>query len=116
MVRKMLQRIDYYYRHKIPLDSRGVGRFKLGDIVTWQARQNSKRHTGRVVEIVNYGMYPSCCPNEQEIRKVRKIEKKDIVWKNLIGNGYYREHESYVVEDTKGKRWWPRVGTLRLVE
>jgi hypothetical protein len=69
-----------------------------------------------VVEIVPYGLYPTCCPNEQEIRKQRKLDRKDAVWPNLFNCGYYREHESYVVEDSKGKRWWPRVGTLRLLE
>lgn len=29
--------------------------------------------------------------------------------------GYYREHESYIVEDSKGNRRWPRVGTIRLI-
>lgn len=34
---------------------------------------------------------------------------------NLLKCGYMREHESYVVEDESGKRWWPRVGCLSLI-
>lgn len=112
----MIPRIDYFYKHKIPLDTRGLGRFKLGDCVAWQARNTTPKHTGKIVEVVPYGMYPSCCPNERDIRQKRKLEKKDAVWKNLLGCGYYREHESYVVEDVQGKRWWPRVGNLRILE
>lgn len=49
------------------------------------------------MEVVKYGMYPDFHPR----LKVR---------------GYYREHESYVVEDSKGRRYWPRVGNLTLCE
>lgn len=81
--------LSYYYKKKIPLSERGRDQYKLADIVSWYSR------VGRIVEVVPYGMYP--------IKQPR-----------LRVRGYYREHESYVVEDEKGKRYWPRVGTLKL--
>lgn len=93
-----------------------AGRFGLGDYVTWQAGRHKPWHTGTIVQVVPRGLYPDCCPNEKEILKERRLKKEDVVWKNLFHCGYYRDHESYVVEDGKGKRWWPRVGNLMLIE
>lgn len=81
--------LSYYYKKKIPLSERGKERFQLGDIVTWYS------NIGRIIEVVPYGMYP--------VRQPR-----------LRVRGYYREHESYVVQDSKGRRYWPRVGNLKL--
>lgn len=83
--------ISHYYKKKLPLDQRGVGQFQLGDIVTWLT------HKGEIVEVVPYGMYP---------KKHHTLHVK----------GYYREYESYIVQDDRGKRWWPRVGTLHLLK
>ena len=82
--------LSYYYRNKIPLSERGKGRFNLLDIVQWKSKK------GMIIEIVPYGMYPM----KHERLKVR---------------GYYREHESYIVVDTEGNMWWPRVGTIHLI-
>lgn len=82
--------ISHYYRKGIPLCTRGVGVFSLHDPIMWLS------HTGRIVEVVPYGKYPDRHPT----LKVR---------------GYYREHESYIVQDDRGKRWWPRVGNLHLL-
>lgn len=82
--------LSHFYRRKIQLSLRGKGRFQLHDRVEWLG------HTGVIVEVVKYGMYPGKHPK-------------------LLVRGYYREYESYVVEDERGKRWWPRVGNLRLL-
>lgn len=83
--------LSYYYKNKIALHERGQGRFHLHDHVQWLG------HSGKVVEVVKYGMYPD--------------------WHlHLKVRGYYREHESYIVEDDRGKRWWPRVGNLHLMK
>lgn len=90
-MRARLLPLSYYYKRKIPLHERGRGAFHISDAVRWGKRE------GRVVEVVPYGMYP----DYHARLKVR---------------GYYREHESYVVEDVKGRRYWPRVGNLIKVE
>lgn len=101
---------------KEPPNHRGRGRFLLLDIVQWCAGRGKKTHTGIIMEVVKYGMYPTVCRNEHIILKVRKLIKEDIDWPELISSAYYREHESYVVEDASGKRWWPRVGHLTLIK
>lgn len=93
---------------------RGKGRFHRHDMVEWSGPRHT--HRGEIVEVVKYGMYPTVCRNEHEILKTRKMRKEDIDWPELHRAAYYREHESYVVEDVKGKRWWPRVGNLVLVQ
>lgn len=82
-----MQPIQYFYRNSIPLYMRGVGRFKLGD------RFLTKKGLLTIVEVVPYGMYPDMHPH-------------------LKVYGYYRQEESYIVEDPKGYRRWPRVGYL----
>lgn len=94
---------------------KGKGRFHLGDIVDWQASSNVALRRGEIVEVVKYGGYPRLSRREAEINKTRKLERADIDWPELIHHGFMREHESYVVEDYQGKRYWPRVGNLRLV-
>lgn len=98
------------------MDNRGKGLFQLGDIVTWQASKKHKPHIGVVVEIVNYARHPSVCPTQAEITQHRALRKSDVVWMNLYKSGNWRDHESYVVEDDVGKRWWPRVGNLTLLK
>lgn len=83
--------LSHFYRKKIALHNRGVGRFHLHDLVQWLG------HSGKIVEIVRYGMYPK-------------------QHHTLRARGYCREYESYIVEDDRGKRWWPRVGNLHLVK
>ena len=83
----LMQSLRYFYRHSIPLNTRGVGRFKIGNSF------DTGKDTLRIVEIVPYGMYPDMHPRLK-------------VW------GYYRQEESYVVEDIRGNRRWPRVGYL----
>lgn len=85
----VLPPLSYFYKYGIPLDKRGKGRFRKGEQVSWLS------HTGTIVEVVPYGMYPG---------------KRD----RLRVKGYYREYESYVVRDSKGKSYWPRVGNLKL--
>jgi hypothetical protein len=87
---------------------RGKGRFQLDEAVTWQAGTDKKEHVGRIVEVVKYGMYPAITQPPARY--------PEVTWPELQGQHYYREHESYVVEDAKGKRWWPRVGNLRRQE
>lgn len=82
--------LSYYYRNKIPLHERGKGYLRIGDSVTWLGRK------GKIVEIVPYGMYPKKHPS-------------------LKVKGYYREFESYIVADSEGRRYWPRVGNLKKV-
>lgn len=83
--------LSYYYRHKIALCERGKGNFYLGQCVSWFGK------IVRIVEVVSYGMYP-------------KPQKR------LRVRGYYREYESYVVEDSRGRKYWPRVGNLKHLE
>ena len=90
-----------------PLTERGKGRFQLGQWVTWQSARTKPMHIGKIVEIVEYGQYPSIVRPPQCY--------PEVTWKELCRIGYYREFESYVVEDANGKRWWPRVGTLRVL-
>jgi hypothetical protein len=92
---------------------RGKGRFRKHDIVEWSGTRDI--HRGEIVQVVKYGQYPMVCRKEHEILKTRKLRKEDIDWPNLYTAAYYREHESYVVEDAQGKRWWPRVGCLKLL-
>jgi hypothetical protein len=93
---------------KVRPSEKGKGRYQLGDKVSWQASSKTKAHEGEVVEVVKYGMYPSV---------VRPPEKHPVVtWPELMGAHYCREHESYVIEDGTGHRWWPRVGNLQLIE
>ena len=99
---------------KVKPYDRGKGRFHLHDIVQWCGPKYA--HRGEIVEVVKYGIYPTVCRNEAAILKTRKLTRKDIDWPNLYTDAYYREHESYVVEDATGKRWWPRVGRLSLVQ
>lgn len=87
----LLPPLSYFYRYDIPLTKRGRGRFRLGEQVSWP------RHVGVITEVVLYGMYP----------------KRH---KGLKVKGYYREYESYIVMDGKGKSWWPRVGCLRTID
>jgi len=98
------------------VETRGVGRFKLHDIVEWRAAKHLRPHRGEIVEVVKFNLYPTISRREREILKTRKMRKEDIDWPELNRAAYYREHESYVVEDAQGKRWWPRVGNLRLVQ
>jgi hypothetical protein len=79
--------LSYFYHYNIPLTERGVNRCKIGD--TFQLRGV----VWRVVEVIPFGMYPSIRPN-------------------LRVRGYYREHESYVIERENGQQRWPQVGTL----
>lgn len=83
--------LAYCYRHGIPLVSRGKGRYKLGDMVQW------RKKVGTIVEVVPYGLEP----HPHKALRIR---------------GFWREWESYVVQDKKGKHFWPRVGYLSLVE
>lgn len=87
---------------------RGVGKFKLGQRVTWRASKFKPPHCGVIVEVVEYGQYPSITKPPATY--------PEVTWKELCRIGYYREFESYVVEDDKGKRWWPRVGNLRVLD
>jgi hypothetical protein len=81
--------LSYYYHNKIPLYERGKGLYKLGDLVVWCNK------IVRIVEVVPYGTYP-------------------MPQKKLRVRGYYREYESYVVEDSKGQKHWPKTGSLKL--
>jgi hypothetical protein len=83
----LVKRLSYFYKHKVPLYKRGAGLFKLGD----KFRKGNATLT--IVEVVPYGMYPTMRPR----LKVR---------------GYYREHESYIVQDERGNYRWPLVGSL----
>ena len=87
---------------------RGKGRFSLDQTVTWKASKKGKVHKGVIVEVVKYGMYPSVTrpPDQYPV----------ITWPELCTSHYCRDHESYVIEDETGRRWWPRVGNLILVE
>jgi hypothetical protein len=76
--------------------------FKNGDKVKWSssAQGSWKEKTGVVVTVVQAGVSPK-----------------------LVGSGWPREHESYVVEVAQGttgkakpKLYWPRVTALALVD
>ncbi len=103
-------------RTHVPPNLKGKGRFRLGDIVEWRASSKGAEHCGEIVEVVKYGLYPTVSRHEHIILKTRKLVRSDIDWPELNSAAYYREHESYVAEDVTGRRWWPRVGNLRLVD
>lgn len=68
------------------------GRFQIGDLVEWTPK--TELHNGRIVEIVPPGRYPA---------------KR----RGLRVYGYYRDHESYVVECESDGCYWPRAARLR---
>ncbi len=76
--------------------------FKKGDKVTWSssAQGSWKTKTGTVVKVVKSGESPK-----------------------LVGSGWPRDHESYVIEVPQGvtgkassKLYWPRVSALKVAE
>jgi hypothetical protein len=80
--------------------------FKIGDRVAWESQSHGSMKTkvGTVVAINP--------PNGIEHVKVK--------W-GLIGSGYARDHQSYIVavkagktDKAKPKHYWPRVSALRL--
>ena len=91
-----------YKGHWFPIVDPQHGRFALGEVVKWRAKATQPEHVGTIILVVP--------------------ERK---WPSLLGKaftppvpnfkGYWRDHESYVVQDEKGKRWWPRVGNLEKV-
>jgi hypothetical protein len=75
--------------------------FKKGETVTWKSSSLGtwKEKTGTIVSVVKIGEAP-----------------------DLMGSGWPRDHESYVVSVPQGstgkakpKLYWPRVSALRLV-
>lgn len=90
-MKRKLPSINDIIKKGMLYSSRGSGICQLGDKVRWLGKE------GTVIEIIPYGMYPQL----QERLKVC---------------GYYREYESYIVEDAKGQRYWPRVGSLTKME
>jgi hypothetical protein len=79
------------------------GRFKIGETVAWQAGKGKARHIGRVIAVVGAHEYPV------NVNRVAYFDPPIPTFR-----GFWRDHESYVVEDAEGKRWWPRVGNLVL--
>jgi hypothetical protein len=87
---------------KEPPATKGKGLFSLLDEVSSQPSPNHVVRSGKVIQIIPYGTYPA-----------------DIFGKDLRGiryRGWWRNHESYIVEDASGKRWWPRVCHLTLIK
>lgn len=82
-----MRTINSFYAKKVPLMTRGAGLFKVGDAFL------AKKGVLTIIEVVHYGEYPVLHPK----MRVR---------------GYYRQYESYVVEDEKGMRRWPHIGYL----
>ena len=78
------------------------GRFAIGDWVAWQAAIGKPKHEGRIIVIVGAHEYPV------SINRVAYFQPPIPRF-----TGFWRDHESYVVEDAEGKRWWPRVGNLK---
>ena len=74
--------------------------FALGDRVRWKACSRSRERFGFVVHVVQRGYHPS--------RAAKRFC-------NVGLNGYWRWHESYIVE-ADGRYWWPRVGCMHLIE
>lgn len=73
--------------------------FVVGERVMWVVPRHAVIHRGTVVRVVPHGTYPL-----------------DVMAGRLRGcryRGWWRPHESYVVEDAKGRHWWPRVTHLR---
>src|SRR6185312_12343157 len=86
---------------KEPPASKGKGLFSLFDSVQWTSSKDVIR-SGKITHIIPYGTYPA-----------------DIFGKDLRGlryRGWWRNHESYIVEDVGGRRWWPRVCHLSLLK
>lgn len=80
------------------------GRFSLHQVVQWRSKKGGPLHIGKIILVIDAGKYPHYVARDA----------------GLLGpipqQGFFRDHESYVVEDSKGQRYWPRVGNLKLVE
>lgn len=83
-------------------------KFKLGDCVEWESQSAGSlvKKVGVVVAINPPG----------------GVEHVKVKW-GLVGAGYARNHESYIIavkvgktDKAKPKHYWPRVSALRLVE
>ena len=91
-------------RAEVKVRNEKQGRFLPGDRVYWQNNQKSEVHKGVVIMVVPAHCYPhaifaSGFPGRKYNARTR---------------GYYRYEESYLIEDSKGQQWWPRVGKLNL--
>lgn len=93
----------WYNPHmKEPPAAKGKGLFSLLDEVSSCPSPKHKARAGKIVKIIPYGTYPA-----------------NILGKDLRGiryRGWWRNHESYIVEDASGKWWWPRVCHLTLIK
>lgn len=91
-------------RAEVKARNQKQGRFVPGDKVRWQNDQKSVVHKGVVIMVVPAHCYPhTIFASEFPDRKY-----------NARTRGYYRYEESYLIEDSKGQQWWPRVGKLNL--
>jgi hypothetical protein len=72
-----------------------IQKLAVGQRVSWQARKGWKPHVGHVVAVVAPLKHPA-----------------RMGFPTLGRRGYWRDHESYVVE-AEGQLWWPRVGSLK---
>lgn len=81
-----------------------MSNFKNGDIVTWSSQSggNTTTKIGTVVGVIPTGVRPSI----NDYPALYKSNKP----------GFQRDHESYIIEATNGKTYWPRVVGLQLVE
>lgn len=79
------------------------GRFKEGDFVSWSAGYRGPKHKGYVILTVPAGSYANL-----------EVEKRKLNLSIPPFKGYWRYHESYIVEDESGRMYWPRVGNLIL--
>lgn len=82
--------------------SEKVGKFTLGQLVTWQENRTKKELRGSVIAIVPARTYPT--------NITQQVPKE--TFKTLRYRGYYRYEESYLVRDSRGKLYWPRTNSL----
>lgn len=80
------------------------GRFSLQQVVQWRSKKGGPLHIGKIIMVIDAGKYPIYVARDTGVQG--KIPQQ----------GFFRDHESYIVEDSKGQRYWPRVGNLKLVE
>jgi len=80
-----------------------VGRYSLGQHVSWRENRNKTTLSGTVVGIVPARTYPS----DPSVVRTLKTSLSTLRYR-----GYYRYEESYLVKDREGKLYWPRVNSL----
>jgi hypothetical protein len=80
-----------------------IGRFTLGQHVCWKENRHKRILEGTIVAIVPPRKYPT---------HPSVVNTLEVSMESLRYRGYYRYEESYLIQDKRGKLYWPRVAFL----